>query len=63
MPQRKPDGPGKNRLQVQVNDQISDHLDRLLDTGLWGLTRAEVARRLICEGIQKHGGNECVSAS
>lgn len=41
------------RITVSVSPQVSDYIDQMLAMGLFGLSRAAIAERLICEGIIK----------
>lgn len=40
-------------LQVNLNEQVIHLLDEMVKVGIYGLNRADVARRLICEGIER----------
>lgn len=41
------------RVTVTLSPQVSDLIDQMLAMGLFGLNRAAIAERLICEGIIK----------
>lgn len=41
------------RITVTLTPQVSDLIDQMLAMGLFGLNRAAIAERLICEGIIK----------
>jgi hypothetical protein len=41
-------------ISFEVSPQVSGYLDLMVETGLWGDTREEVALNLIREGIRRH---------
>ena len=49
----RPQIPDKTRIVVAGNAQIAAFLDRLAKTGLYGATRAEVAKTLITDSIKR----------
>lgn len=42
------------RIVVTVTPQVADAIDTLLETGLFGRSRGQLAHRLISEGVVKH---------
>lgn len=51
MPRRKNRFPSAP-LRISTTPQVERYLDELIDTGLFGKTRAEVAERLISNGMK-----------
>jgi hypothetical protein len=49
----RPKIPDKTRIVIAGNAQIAAYLDDLAKTGLYGATRAEVAKTLITESIKR----------
>jgi len=45
-------------LVVTPHPAVIDQIDRLLDTGLWGRTRDDVAENLITWALRQHTGNQ-----
>jgi hypothetical protein len=41
------------RITISVSPQVSELIDQMLAMGLFGLSRAAIAERLVCEGILK----------
>jgi hypothetical protein len=41
-----------NTVVVEMNRQIKEHVDKLVDTGLYGEDPSEVARTMMCRGIE-----------
>ena len=49
----RPSVPDKTRIVIAGNAQIAAYLDSLVKTGLYGVTRAEVAKTLVTEMIKR----------
>jgi hypothetical protein len=49
----RPPVPDKTRIVIAGNAQIAAYLDDLAKTGLYGASRAEVAKTLITESIKR----------
>jgi hypothetical protein len=49
----RPSIPDKTRIVIAGNAQIAAYLDSLAKTGLYGVTRAEVAKTLVTEMIKR----------
>lgn len=45
-------------LEVELTQGASDMIDQLLDHGIFGVTREEVAERLICRGLEDLASEE-----
>ena len=41
------------RITVTLSPQVSDLIDQMLAMGLFGLSRAAIVERLVCEGVMK----------
>ncbi len=55
--QRPGRGPNKRlSLHLSVSKQVSDAIEALLATGLYGFSRTDVARRLLEEALRSHVG-------
>lgn len=48
-PKRK----NSNRITITISPQVSDMIDQMLAMGLFGLSRAAIAERFVCDGIIK----------
>ncbi len=41
------------RIQISIGPMMSGYLDDVLNTGMYGRTRSEVARSLLCRAIER----------